>query len=148
MWHTFKKDLFSYYSKKVNGIMRTCHRSGFTLSLTNIPVLSPCDRPLYSRLLTDRPAGINYSTCWLAKCWWIWSKSKLQFPSLANSSKLENFSLIGWTWGIVAEVLQFLFQMQEQYFSYFSRKAGFDITCKLSKPVFWENKKNILKCLL
>ena len=32
MWHKFKKDLFSYYSKKkvngvigVNGIMRTCH---------------------------------------------------------------------------------------------------------------------------
>ena len=32
MWHKFKKDLFSYYSKQkvngvmgVNGIMRTCH---------------------------------------------------------------------------------------------------------------------------
>ena len=46
MWHKFKKDLFSYYSKKVNGIMRTCHRAGFTLSLTNILVYSPCDRPL------------------------------------------------------------------------------------------------------
>ena len=63
MWHKFKKALFSYYSKKVNGIMRTCHKSGFTLSLNNIPVYSPCDRPLYSRLLTDRPAGINFSTC-------------------------------------------------------------------------------------
>ena len=38
------------------------------------------------------------------------SKSKLQFLSLANSSKLERFSLIGETWGIEAEVLQFLFQ--------------------------------------
>ena len=55
----------------------------------------------------------------LAKCWLISSKSKLQFPSLANSSKLERFSFISRTWGIVAEVLQFLFQKQWRYFSYF-----------------------------
>ena len=33
-----------------------------------------------------------------------------------------------------------------KYFSYFSKKTGFDISCKLSlmsNPVFWKNKKTI-----
>ena len=87
------------------------------------------------------------------KCWLISSKSKLQLSSLAKSSKLEKFSKIGWNCGIVVpEVLQFLFQKQCWYFSYFSQKTGFDITCKLSMETICmkclnlfsgENKKNI-----
>ena len=81
-------------------------------AFTNGP-LGLCIWTTFLILITN--TGINFCTCCLAKCWFISLKSKLQFPSLADSSKLERFSLIGVTWGI----LQFLFQKQWRYFSYF-----------------------------
>ena len=50
MWHKFKKDLFSCYSKQkvngvmgVNGIMRTCHIQCYLKGKFNMDLFSDCE---------------------------------------------------------------------------------------------------------